>query len=285
MDNLSELASQLNKADILNSLAASAVWVVLGFLAIASRRAIGLAFRWSKIEVVWRLVGLCIAALLPLYWLTERPNLFAFLGTAGALAVICYFCMQGFMRVGLIDAHLTTEKGIDYSASLKMAARSISFLGIGADKLTSLPEFSSAMERCAVGGRKVRLLLSPPENPLLATLAQRYGGNPKEFGDKVRESLRRIKKLKQSKDLDIEVRFYPTSRSRDLQQFRLMFIDDAVCLLSWTVWGNHIGRNNPQVILKNAPRKNPQVTAYRAFQDYFDALWEASSVVDLNRVR
>ena len=128
------------------------------------------------------------------------------------------------------------------------------------------------MVRCASGGRAVRMLLSPPNHPLLETLARRNSVDPGQYSKNVRESSGRIAKVKMERVLDIQVRFYPLQEDKDLQIFRLMFLNNSICLWSWTVWVPHIGADNPQVVLLNRDRNN-QASAYNAFHDYFERLW------------
>lgn len=117
------------------------------------------------------------------------------------------------------------------------------------------------------------MLLSPPDHPLLEMLAKRNRVDPNEYSKNVRESLRRIAKVKADRALDIQVRFYPLQEDKDLQIFRLMFLNNAICLWSWTVWGPHLGNDNPQVVLLNL-KESSQTGAYSAFHDYFKRLWD-----------
>ena len=138
------------------------------------------------------------------------------------------------------------------------------------------------MRRCGTSGNRVRLLLSPPDNIILERQARRNGVNDSAYKDKVRLSLQRIARLQAESDLAIEVRFYPAATNKDLQQFRLMFIDGSVCLASWTVWGAHVGTDNPQMVLKERRRIHPDVTAYKAFYDYYEALWGDADTKSIN---
>jgi len=198
-----------------------------------------------------------------------------------AFTVATTVSLRGLIASGIADAFVATGSGVDYKASLRLSRKSISFLGIGADKLTAEPEFRNALERCATNGRVVRLLLSPPDNGLLETLARRNGANPDAYKVKVNESLRRLRKFKEDDGYNVEVRFYPSVHEWDLQQFRLMFIDDNICLLSWTVWGAHLGRNNPQIVLKQPSTVVSEATLYKAFADHFQEVWQGGQVVDL----
>jgi hypothetical protein len=169
---------------------------------------------------------------------------------------------------------------VGFEESLQLARSSLDFLGIGGHKLTEKTEaFEAAMRRCAVGGKTVRLLLSHPDNPLLETLATRNDTVKGRYSRNVKDSLKRIARLKADASLNIEVRFYPHQKDKDLQIFRLMFIDNSVCLWSWTVWDQLMGRDNPQVIVLNRAKGGPERSAYHAFQDYFNRLWDDDSVI------
>ncbi len=196
-----------------------------------------------------------------------------------------FIFLRDIRKVGLIDAYPTTKRGIDYRSSLTLARNSMSFLGIGAHKLTSLPEFKEAIERCAQSGNVARFLLSPPENPLLTTLAQRHGAAENKYQDNVSESLRILAKLKRE-GFNIEVKHYTAEQTRDLQKFRLFIIDDVLCLVSWTVWTTSKGKDNPQVILKKQSDDSSVRSMASAFMSYFDDLWDdpSSKSVDLDTI-
>jgi hypothetical protein len=177
--------------------------------------------------------------------------------------------------------------GIDYTTALDMAKKSIDFLGIGADKLSIEPGFASAMRRCGVNGQTVRFLLSPPSNPVLEKMARRNGHDPGAYGQRVIASTLKIAEIRREWDLNIEVRYYSAKHDKDFQRFRLMFIDEETCLWSWTPWGEHKGRENPQVILAHSDRDTGISSAYKAFKDHFDAAWndeENTIKIDLNTI-
>lgn len=110
----------------------------------------------------------------------------------------------------------------------------------------------------------------------LEKAAQRNGHIADEYTERVRETLRTIESLAKSKDLNIEIREYSASAGSS-QQFRLMFLNDDICLLSWTVWDKSEGRDNPQIVLSKSGRDKPERTMYRALMDNFEDRWEAAS--------
>lgn len=234
---------------------------------------------WFTVPSLWKAYGATIVCLGALYLAPVEPSalrVFAFLTTTAILLFILRTIFKGYEDIGLGAAFARTQHGVSFDQSLKIADGPLDFLGIGGDKLTKTGEFERAMIRCASSGRAVRMLLSPPDHPLLEMLAKRNGVNTNEYSKNVRESLGRIAKVKTERALDIQVRFYPLRENKDLQIFRLMFLNHKICLWSWTVWGPHLGADNPQVVLLSRDRTN-QTSAYNAFHDYFKRLWEDPS--------
>lgn len=257
-------------------------WIITGLAAWAMHSGIRLASQKTKIGIPiklsvvgsFSLIGLCIASLTG-YW-----SLVFVVFIASVFLV--WFSLRGLFRIGLFDAFETTDRGITYSTSLKLSHESISFLGIGAHKLTSDDDFEDAIRRCSHGGGTARFLLSAPTNNLLSKLALQNGFPADGYQQKVRESLKLLAHLKISKSLNIEVRFHPTEHRKDFQQFRLMIINQNICLLSWTVWDERIGRGNPQILLKQTvAAKRQKSTLFKAFSDYFEEMWASGTPANL----
>ena len=228
------------------------------------------------IVALFLLAGQCIAV-----WLSSGILV---LVVAVASIVLGWWALRGLFRVGLIDAFSRTSSGIEPAASLKLAHESIEFLGIGANKLTTDPEFEAAIRRCSSGGngQTCRFLLTPPSNNFLETLALRNGGNATAYKDKVTESLKIFANLKINKKLSLDVRFYKSGEGSEFQQFRLMILNDDLCLTSWTVWDDKLGMNNPQIILRRASKVADQkATLFKAFKEHFEVMWQEGEVVDL----
>lgn len=257
-------------------------WLITGAAAWAMASGIKFASRHTKIGIPVKLIGVSIFAFIGLYvaLLTDHWSLvFVIFGVSIALV---WFSLRGLFRIGLLDAFETTDRGIGYSTSLKLSHESIAFLGIGANKLTSDDQFEAAIRRCSHGGGTARFLLSSPTNNLLSQLALRNGSPADGYQQKVKDSLKLLAHLKIKKSLNIEVRFHPDKHRRDFQQFRLMIINQSICLLSWTVWDECIGRGNPQILLKQAvAAKSQKSTLFKAFSDYFEEMWTSGTPVDL----
>jgi hypothetical protein len=197
-------------------------------------------------------------------------------------AVICAYLLYRFRRLGIIDVFTNTVNGIDYSASLRKPRHSFDFLGVGAHKLTSAPEFREMIKRCAKAGRPVRLLLSHPDNPVLRNVASRAGTDRNTYASRVRKSLKIVADLAIKEGYNIIVRFYYAESPADFQQFRLVFIDDRFCIMSYTIWDDQEGRNNPQVILNAGQSEPPSTSLYYAFKDYFERVWTDGKTTDVD---
>jgi hypothetical protein len=267
------LADKIDLPGIYNNLIADSIWTIPALILLAWKyvqRAFAL-FGMSARDRTLVLIALCSLPLM--ISLFNSKQLYLYLVTIAIIMVVSVLTVRGYSNVGIVDAYTTTIRGIDYKRALHMSKSSMDFLGIGGEKLTSEAEFDSAMMRCASAGRKVRFLLSPPSNPVLEKIALQNGTSAGAYGEKVRDSVRKIANVCRTKSLDIEVRYYPASHDKDFQLFRLMFINNDLCLWSWTVWGPHMGKENPQVLLKNRDDQSPNSSAYKAFKDHFETLW------------
>lgn len=201
-------------------------------------------------------------------------------------AVVSMYLLYRFRKLGILDVFGSTVSGIDYARSLRKPRHSFDFLGVGAHKLTSSPEFRKMVVRCAKGGRPVRLLLSHPDNPVLRNIASRSGRERSAYAGRVKESLKLIADLAQKEGFNIVVKFYHAESQADFQQFRLVFIDERICLLSYTIWDDQEGRSNPQIVL-HAGSDQTSKSMYYTFKDYFERIWsdDKTTLVDLTKYR
>ncbi|NOR62566.1 MAG: hypothetical protein GQ535_08760 [Rhodobacteraceae bacterium] len=246
------------------------IWVTVGAL--------------KKVLVLISAQYLILAGLLHWECLESLPALgISFLVSLG----IAIFVWKRYRALGIVDAYGSTNGGISYKASLKRPQHSFDFMGVGAHKLTSDPEFKEMVKRCASAGRPVRMLLSHPNNPVLRNVGSRAGIDRNTYGKRVRESLKILGDLHVHEGFSIEVRFYHAESKADFQQFRLAFLDERECVMSYTIWDDKEGRSNPQLILNAGQRKGSSSALYYAFKDYFERLWddEKTSVVDLAKYR
>lgn len=253
------------------------VAIFTGILALA--RPIFRRIKFLLRSLTIRIIALQFFSLLAsavLYYYIDPPSAIA-IACAGMIAAP-WWQLRNFRKMGLSAAFTKTTQGIAFEASLSMATRNFDFLGIGANKLIKCNNFEDAMVRCGSSGRIARFLLSHPENPSLERMAKRNGVDPKAYKERVQDTIEQIKKLQQKRGLNIEVRLYRGADDQDFQRFRLLFIDEELCLLGWTVWGAHEGRENPQVVLSNKKSgSDSDQTMYKAFSDYYELLWQEST--------
>ena len=154
--------------------------------------------------------------------------------------------------VGIVGCDREIRIGIDYAKSLSMCKTSMEFLGVGAAKLTAQSgEFENAIRRCASDVVPVRLLLCDPASENLAIIAKQAGVPEEEYRRKVRESLRVIADLRNRREQNIQVRFYPT---RFMPLFRLIFINGSICLASHYKFGEGDGSD---VVFDQHPTATP----------------------------
>ncbi len=188
------------------------------------------------------------------------------------IAIIVWNELNQFWKIGLVGADKEVHTGIDYVKSLSMCQNSLDFLGIGAGKLVrSQNEFELAIERCNREDRPVRLLLIKPTAPDLERIAKMARKDAQAYRKGVIESLRFIARLRNEEQRNIQVRLY-----KEFQAFRLMFINDSICLMSYYVLGKGDGSDLPQLhIVKPASARDVD-SLYYGFLKYFGEIWDDS---------
>jgi hypothetical protein len=191
--------------------------------------------------------------------------------TSITLAVVVFRELNQFWQIGLVGADREVKSGIDYTTALELCKHSLHFLGIGATKLTGNREaFRRAIERCN-RTEPVKLLLSRPDAEELEQSARMAGRDKVSYQDAVLESLRFIAALRNIEAKNIVVRFYAQRPA-----FRLMFIDDSICLVSYYVMGKGNGSQLPQLhVLKTAGAQDTEAL-YFGFSEYFERIWNDS---------
>lgn len=188
--------------------------------------------------------------------------------------------IYNYQSVGVVGADRQVGKGIDYKRSLELVNNKFEFLGIGASKLTKLTtEFEAAMKRCR-SDKPIRFLLLKPTDKNLTDAAQRAGRDKSEYKINVINSLRTISNMHEHRKFNIQVRFYPERPDGTVSIipiFRLLFIDNKICLLSYNALGEGGGPELPQLHL--VPAKNDgraSASFYYAMERYYESLWEQS---------
>lgn len=226
---------------------------------------------FNTLLVVWCLAGIALHAyiiaadqsflwLLPIYFVWS-------------LAIVLYLWKQRhrLRNVGIYSADRQISDGVDYRRALALCHNKLKFLGIGASKLTREDEFARALDRCRQD-QPAKFLLCKPTDQRLVSAAKKFGKPENEYRDIVINSLRKIAEFKNKRAINIEVRFYPKDPT-----FRLMLIDDSVCLFSYNVWGEGDGSQYPQLHILNAPPSKRVVHSfYYPLEVYFDNLWDLS---------
>ncbi len=194
--------------------------------------------------------------------------IFAFAG----FLILVWWILKDLSGVGITSAFQTTAQGISASESLKQVNRDLAFLGIGAKKLTDTPEFEEMIRRCKAAGGQLKFLLSSPDNPALETMAQRNNRNDLAYRSRVKESIREIVTRANACGVNCEIRLYELDQEIALPHFRLMFIDQKLCIFSQLLWSVNEGLDNPQLILR--PNVNhADSSLYQGYRRYFDDLW------------
>jgi hypothetical protein len=231
---------------------------------------------WNRAYLVVLFVGflgsnICYASSgLPYRWL------FLSISTALSFALMWKELAQ-FWAVGLIGGDRHVGTGLNYDKALRLCTNSLDFLGVGAAKLTGSRDFTTAMQRCHRPTSPIRFLLVRPNHDVLRRAAEQKGVPSHEYKQKVEDSLHTLARLRQEKHYNIEVRFF-TDVVEPL--FRLMFINEQLCLVSYHVFGEGDGSQLPQMYVKRFEDKRDTDSFYHPFRTYFDRLWEKSQPWD-----
>jgi hypothetical protein len=194
--------------------------------------------------------------------------------TSLSLALPLYY----IKAVGIIRADQEIRTGFKYESALLACQNSLSFLGIGASKLTARTEFAEAIQRCS-SNEPARLLLCDPDSKALEASAKQAGKPSDEYARLVRESLRKIADLRDRRGLRIEVRLYRDSP----ETFRIMLIDDRLCLVSYNALGHGDGSELPQLHVRAYEGQRTLRTFYWAFKTHFDRVWGAAEEWDFKK--
>lgn len=221
-----------------------------------------------------------LLAELSLWWLVIVPISFLIVSILmwkqlNEVILYLWHKLNRFESIGVIDCDQEIGNGMNYHYALVACKDELRFLGIGASKLTSDSEFINTVTRCRPE-KAIQLLLLNPTDIRLVRAAQRFGREREEYRRIVVSSLRTIADIKNSRAFNMEVRFY------DIEPiFRLMFIDNSICLVSYYVLGEGDGSQLPQLhLLRATEAVSCSSSFYRAFELYFDDLWERSQSWD-----
>jgi hypothetical protein len=266
---------------VLSALAATAIWLALDLVARQLWK-IGqlshlLTFRLSPFHKYLIVVIYSTTLGIICIIFTDRYYLFFVLLALGAIIYPLRWVYSS-SQVGLYRVDTAVSTGIDYARALRLAKNSIDFLGTGAFKLTTSAEFEPAIARCNRQDRPIRFLLSHPGNPALVRAAAQAGDSPRTYQHRVQQSLSRLADLKLRRQMNIDVRFYQSVITDESPEtFRLMIIDDAICLCSYNIYGRGEGRDAPQLMFRNSLNADNTKLFYICFQQYFESKWAASN--------
>ena len=184
--------------------------------------------------------------------------------------------LNQFWRIGLMGADRELQSGIDHAKALDLCQSSFTFLGIGASKLTGQKEvFERAIDRCDNPHDSIRFLLSRPDADGLERIARMAGRDRAAYQQNVQESLRIISRLKLDRSKNIEVRFY-----KEFPAFRLLFLNNNICLASHYVLGKGTGSDLPQLHIVRAEGAGDKASLYYGFDYYFNSLWQSAETWD-----
>jgi hypothetical protein len=226
------------------------------------------------------LTGGAIVSEAVLAWVAQVTSLH-FPSTAGLFAVppavmsgALFIQARPLWLAGIRGADVSVKKGIDYKRSLDLVRDHIDFLGTGAAKLSTEPNFEAALARCRTD-RPLRFLLSLPDTENLERAARRFGRDREDYQKLVFASLRHLAELRERRALNLEIRFYSTPPI-----VRLIFIDDSICLASPNVYGEGDGSQLPQLHLVELRGKPSSRSFYHVFERYFNDLWSGGKTWD-----
>ncbi|MGA3076173.1 MAG: hypothetical protein ABSG56_21090 [Bryobacteraceae bacterium] len=231
---------------------------------------------------VWRVAAVGI------FWIVINTAYAYFFARSAALIIFLSSVLIGwivrselnqFWRIGLVGADDQIQAGINFKRALGMVSNSMDFLGIGAAKLTDeKTEFEAAVGRCQRPARPVRFLLCRPDSDKLIEMAQSAEKDRALYQKKVLDSLRAIADLRIKRAWNVQVRFYP-----EFPTFRLMFIDDAICLASHYVLGKGSGAELPQLHVVRPTGSRDVDSLYYGFSSYYDRFWATADDWDFKQ--
>ena len=259
-------------AGVLLGVAGNAAWAALIWLflrletALARRHPAARRLVLSATAVLFVVINI---------WYRRRYPAYAdyfLVASFGVVAVGWWLDLRRYWRLGILG--IGAPSGAErYANALRLCTNSLDFLGIGAGKLTDKSaEFEEAMNRCHRLDRPIRFLLCAPDNTELISFAKQAGRPPSEYQERVRASLRTIRQFKVDRARNVEVRFY-----KQLPVFRLMFINDELCLASHYVFGEGDGSQLPDIFIARRTGKRDVESIYYGFQRYFDQAWKAAT--------
>jgi hypothetical protein len=233
---------------------------------------------WKRHRVI-SAVGLGVLLPFLIVWKSGTDPSYTWPIFALLTSAVLFRDLWQFWRFGLVGVDEQMQTGIDHKKSLDLCQSSFRFLGIGASKLTTeVDAFEAAIDRCDHPHEATQFLLSRPDAEGLERIAHMAKRDRAEYQNAVQASLRVIAKLKRERKKNIEVRFYD-----DFPAFRLMFMNDNICLVSYYVLGKGSGGDLPQLHIIRTASAGDKSSLYYAFEYYFNSIWSAAEKWDFER--
>lgn len=250
-----------------------ALLIYVGKKASGARILVTYSLRVRLMVAIGIVVVLCAAGAL----LNVGPTVLIIFAFA-TFTLMVFWVLKDLSSVGITNAFATTRQGVSAGDTLRLVKRDIAFLGIGAKKLTATDEFDSMLNRCAAARGSLKFLLSSPDNKALEEMARRNGRDDLSYRSRVKESIREIFKRATAAGATFEVRIYDLQQEIALPHFRLVFIDDRLCVFSQLLWSAGEGLDNPQLVLRRN-QSSAGSSLYNGYRDYFDTLWDLDTTV------
>ncbi len=251
-------------------------------------RAVGIRDWIASLVSITVLLFICLiqtAVLLDLFSLSPtHPRLKPiglFLIAAGALLLFAFPAVAFVIKLrrnGITDADYSVSSGIDYKAALESGGAGFDFVGVGGAKLRSHEaEFRTAVQATVSADKKIRMLLVDPSSDAMRRLEEH--DNAVGYKETVTGSIQFIQRLADSQPRHFSLRHYVPKDDVNFKPFRLFFAGGD-CLVSPFVKGTGVanqGRHLPQLrITERGWPKTNSPTLYRAFERYFNEMWDSS---------
>lgn len=203
---------------------------------------------------------------------------------AGGFGILYVYRLR---MVGIVSIDASPESGLDYKSALGKVAQGFDFLGIGAAKLTSnQTEFKAAIARISQHQKRARILLCDPRSHAIERLEMNAGVDVGQYRANVKQSFTRLEQLQARFGALLEIRLYRPEDIGCLPPFRLMFINEEICLVSQVVVGaEKEGRLLPQIHIEKRSMLALTPNLYRAFEVSFEQLWGDAKPVSADDFR
>ncbi|WP_029835379.1 hypothetical protein [Vibrio parahaemolyticus] len=178
-----------------------------------------------------------------------------------------FLTVHNFKKVGIQDSDSNMNEGLTPSEMLKQVENNFSFLGTGANKLTSDSNFEKIIHL-----DKCRILLCNPNSKGLKEIGDSSDSNYKAT---VEKSIEKIKSIIDRGNNNIELRLYTAESKEEMPIFRIALYND-VCITSFNYFtpDKKDGSQLPQLHLKKYINKPLQSGFYYAYDTYFERLWK-----------